>query len=183
MESWKYFCLIKRPQFQRDTQTEHLLCKPVSSSCPLKLRLAAVGILGSVCREHLGSFLRTGSLPIRASASDVWIRAATAPDTEERGRVRRGSRGEGREEKAHGAQVEMTLRQGQRFGGVGAPPTTEMFQMKIRTEPWRSEVTPKDTWVLKQISRGLGGKTQLWEVEGDFGILEILFKNTIVGYK
>ncbi|XP_061061423.1 large ribosomal subunit protein mL42 [Eubalaena glacialis] len=24
VKSWKYFCLIKQPQFQRDTQTEHL---------------------------------------------------------------------------------------------------------------------------------------------------------------
>eukprot|EP00070_Physeter_catodon_P039348 XP_028346242.1 39S ribosomal protein L42, mitochondrial isoform X1 [Physeter catodon] len=55
VKGWKYFCLIKQPQFQRDTQTEHLPCKPVSSSCPLKLRLAAVGILGSVCLVHLSS--------------------------------------------------------------------------------------------------------------------------------
>lgn len=51
-------------------------------------------------------------------------------------RVCRGSRGEGRKEKAdRGAGGNDTLRQGLYFGGVGGPPTTEMFQMKIRTEP------------------------------------------------
>lgn len=46
-----------------------------------------------------------------------------------------GAEARGARRKPTGAQAEMTLRQGQRFGGVGAPPTTEMFQMKIRTEP------------------------------------------------
>ena len=56
--------------------------------------------------------------------------------------------------------------------------------MKIRTEPWRSKVTPKDTWVLKQISQSFTGwEDPALEVEGGFRILETLFKNTIVGYK
>lgn len=172
MKSWKYFCLIKQPQFQRDTQTEHLPCKPFSSSCPLKLRLAAVGVLGSVCLVHLSSnnwlianlHSRYLNLKYLVFFWNLNRRCNFTRYRRVRARVRvcaracvcRGAAGRGTKRRSTKRCRLEAILWAKCCASVelGVHLQQECFKTKIRTEPARSKVTPRDTWILKQISLG-----------------------------